>query len=161
MNLFDLTAEYKAILEMAEDADVDPEILKFHLEDIGGAIEEKADSIAFVLTQLDGDVELLKKESDRLLNRIKTVQGNANWLKKYLETAMKETGKTKFKTAFHNFCIQKNTPAVILLDGAKIPEHFLIPQPPKVDKRAILAELKTGAKLDFAELMQTEGLRIR
>ena len=65
MTLFDLTAEYKAILAIAEDEETDPDIIAFHLEEIGGEIEDKADSIAYILTQLYGDVETLKKEEER------------------------------------------------------------------------------------------------
>lgn len=161
MNLFELTEEYKKILELAEDGDIDPEIIAFHLDDIGGAIEEKADGIAFVISRLEGDAETIKKEAARLADRQKAITGNISWLKKYLETAMRETGKTKFKTANHNFGIQKNPPSVMLVDGMPIPARYLIQQEPKVDKRAILAELKTGKTLDFAVLSQTDGLRIR
>ena len=161
MTLFDLTAEYKAILAIAEDEETDPDIIAFHLEEIGGKIEDKADSIAYILTQLQGDVETLKKEEERLQNRRKSIENNALKLKLYLETAMRETNKLKFKTTYHSFGIQKNPPSVSVFDDRSIPERFLIPQEPKIDKRAILAELKAGEEFDWCEMVQTEGLRIR
>ena len=74
---------------------------------------------------------------------------------------MRVTGKTKFKTAMHSFGIQKNPQSVRLVEGETIPEQFLVPQEPKVDKKAILAALKSGKTFKFAELFQSEGLRIR
>ena len=161
MTLFDLSAEYRAILDMAEDGDCDPEIIATHLEDIGGQIEDKADNIAYIISQLAGDAETLKKEEERLAARRKAMESHGSRLKQYLEDCMRTANKPKFKTAFHTFSIQRNPQSVRLIEGAEIPDTYLIPQEPKVDKRAILADLKAGKKFDFAELQQTDGLRIR
>ena len=161
MNLFELTAEYKGIMELAEDPEVDPEIIATQLEVIEMDIKDKADSIAYIIAQLDGDVETIKKEEERLYKMRNSLTANKERLKTYLEGAMRETGLTKFKTSLHSFVIQKNPQSVRLVEGETIPERFLIPQEPKVDKKAILAELKAGKTFRFAELAQTEGLRIR
>ena len=55
MNLFSLTEEYKNIMELAEDPEVDPEIIATHLEVIEMDIKDKADSIAYIMAQLDGE----------------------------------------------------------------------------------------------------------
>jgi len=160
MTLFELTAEYKYILEMAEDPEADPDIISTHLEDISLDIKDKADNIAHVLTQLAGDIETIKKEEERLYGIRTRLTGNMERLKVYLENSMRETGMVKFKTAYHSFRIQKNPQSVRILEGQTIPEQYLIPQPPKVDKRAILADLKAGKEFPFAELYQSEGVRI-
>ena len=161
MNLFSLTEEYKNIMELAEDPEVDPEIIATQLEVIEMDIKDKADSIAYIIAQLDGDVETIKKEEERLYKMRNSLTANNERLKTYLEGAMRETGLTKFKTSLHSFGIQKNPQSVRLVEGEAIPEQFLIPQEPKVDKKAILAELKAGKTFRFATLAQTEGLRIR
>jgi hypothetical protein len=75
---------------------------------------------------------------------------------------MVTTGKTKFKTPFFSFGIQKNPPSVVLDAGLDaIPEEYLVPQDPKVDKKAIGARLKTGEVLPYAHLELGESLRIR
>ena len=161
MNLFELTAEYKGIMELAEDPEVDPEIIATHLEVIEMDIKDKADSIAYIMAQLDGDVETIKKEEERLYKMRNRLTANKERLKTYLESAMRETGLTKFKTTLHSFEIHKNPQSVRLVEGETIPDQFLIPQEPKVDKKAILAALKTGKTFRFVELFQSEGLRIR
>lgn len=161
MNLFELTAEYKGIMELAEDPEVDPEIIATQLEVIEMDIKDKADSIAYIIAQLDGDVETIKKEEERLYKMRNSLTANKERLKTYLEGAMRETGLTKFKTSLHSFGIQKNPQSVRLVEGETIPEQFLVPQEPKVDKKAILAALKSGKTFKFAELFQSEGLRIR
>ena len=160
MTLFELTGEYIAVLNMAEDGD-DPDVIRDTLESFGGEIEDKADSIAYVLSQLAGDVETLKKEEQRIATRRKAIENNSERLKMYLADCMRVTGKTKFKTARHSFGIAKNPPSLRLIEGRTIPAEYLTPQEPKVEKRQIIADLKAGKEMDFAELVYTEGLRIR
>ena len=161
MNLFSLTEEYKNIMELAEDPEVDPEIIATQLEVIEMDIKDKADSIAYIIAQLDGDVETIKREEERLCKMRNRLTANRDRLKKYLESSMKATGMTKFKTTMHSFWIQKNRESVRLVEGEPIPEQFLIPQEPKVDSMAILAALKSGKEFRFAQLQQTDGVRIR
>ena len=161
MNLFEISNEYLAILQLAEDPDVDPEVLADTMEGIEADFEDKADAYAYIIATLKGDAGTIDAELKRLKARKDAIENNADRLKKSLEEAMRVTGKTKFKTAMHSFGIQKNPQSVYIFEGAEIPDTYLIPQEPKVDKRAILADLKAGKKFDFAELQQTEGLRIR
>lgn len=53
--LYELTQDYKILLDMAEDPDVDPETLTDTMEGIEGAIEDKADACAFVMREMDGE----------------------------------------------------------------------------------------------------------
>ena len=161
MNLFEISNEYLAILQLAEDPDVDPEVLADTMEAIEADFEDKADAYAYILSTLKGDADTIDAELKRLKARKDTIENNADRLKKSLEEAMRVTGNTKFKTAMHSFGIQKNPQSVRLIDGAEVPAAYLIQQEPKIDKKAILADLKAGKKFDFAELQQTDGLRIR
>ena len=161
MNLFEISNEYLAILQLAEDPDADPEVLADTMEAIEADFEDKADAYAYILSTLKGDADTIDAELKRLKARKDSIENNAARLKQSLEEAMRVTGKTKFKTAMHSFGIQKNPQSVRLIEGAEIPDTYLIPQEPKVDKRAILADLKAGKTFDFAELQQTDGLRIR
>lgn len=43
--LYELTAEYQQLLDMARDPDVDEKALSDTMEAIGGEIEDKADSL--------------------------------------------------------------------------------------------------------------------
>lgn len=161
MSLFSLTEEYKHIMELAEDPDVDPEIIATHLEIIQMDIRDKADNIAYIIAQIDGDVATIKREEERLRKKRNSLMLNKERLRVYLKDSMQETGMTKFKTALHNFGIQKSRDLVRLVEGETVPEQFLIPQEPKVDTQSILADLKAGKKFNFAEVYQSESLYIR
>lgn len=162
MTLYEMTEDYKALLLMAEDPDTDPEIIKDTMEGMEGAIEEKAEGYAIVMKELETSEMALKNEIDRLNARRLTISNNIRCMKLALQEAMEATGKTKFKTTLFSFGIQKNPPSVVLdVDPGVLPDKYLIPQAPKVDKTKIKDDLKAGIDIGVAHLEQTESLRIR
>ena len=164
MTLYKLTADYLQVLQMAEDPDVDPEVIEDTLEDIGGSIEDKADSYATVMITIDGDIKMLAEEIARLTERKKAMEANRQRIKDYLQKSMVVTGKTKFKTEKFSFSVQKNPASVVLDtdDVDRIPVKYLVPQEPKINKVQIKEDLKAGMELPgIAHLEQSESLRIR
>lgn len=157
MNLYELSIAFQEVQNM----DLDPEVMKDTLDSIEDAIENKAENIAKLVRNLESDVSAYKEEEDRLKTKRQAAENKVKWLKTYLEDNMKLTGKTKFKSGMFNFSIQKNPASVNITDERIIPEEFLIPQLPKIDKTALKDVLKNGVEVPGAELKQTEGLRIR
>jgi len=160
MKLYELTGNYLILQQMLEEAE-DQQAILDTIESIEAVIEEKADNYARIIKNLEADIAGIKTEEQRLADKRRTLENNVKWLKGNLEESMRATGKTKFKTTLFSFGIQKNPPSVEILDESKVPEEFLIPQNPVVDKKAILAALKEGKEFDFAQLKQGESLRIR
>ena len=163
-SLYELTDDYLALLEMAEDPDIDEQAFADTLEGIDGALEDKAEGYAKVIRTLEGDAAACDAEAKRLSNKKQTIENNIRRMKAALQYAMQATGKTKFKTALFSFGIQKNPAAVVIDEGyiENIPDRFLIPQDPQIDKKAIKEALKAGEDLEgIAHLEQTESLRIR
>lgn len=164
MTLYELSDDYMNLLTMAEDPDIDPEAFADTLAGIEGAIEDKADGYAKVIRTLEGDAAVCDAEAKRLRNKKQIIENNIKRMKSALQYAMEATGKTKFKTALFSFGIQKNPAAVVMDEGyiENIPERFLIPQDPVIDKKAIKEALKSGEDLEgIAHLEQGESLRIR
>lgn len=161
MTLYDLTNDFITVLEMAQDPEIDEQVIADTLEMIGGDIEYKADGYAKIITQLSANVEILTSEIKRLSDRKSAISKNIDKMKSMLTYAMNSTGKTKFKTDFFSFNVQKNPLSLVVDDVEKIPQEYLIPQEPKVDKKAITALIKSGEPCDYAHLEQTEGVRIR
>lgn len=161
MTLYELTGEYRMLLAIAEDPDMDPQAIMDTMEAIEGDIEDKAENYAKVMRTLSADVDGIKAEISRLSDRKKAIEGNITRMKAALEDAMRATGKTKFKTSLFSFGIQKNPPKVVITDESRVGHDYLIPQPPKVDTKAIKDALNDGFHFDWAHLEQTESLRIR
>lgn len=157
MNLYELSLAFQDVQNM----DLDPEVMKDTLDSIEDAIESKAENIAKLVRNLESDVSAYKEEEERLKTKRQATENKVKWLKTYLEDNMKLTGKTKFKSGMFNFSIQKNPASVNITDEKIIPEEFLIPQLPKIDKASLKEILKRGIEVPGAELKQTEGLRIR
>lgn len=161
MTLYELTDDYRNLLEMAQNPDIDGQAIKDTLEAIQGDIEEKADGYAKVIKELSADTDKITAEIKRLTDRKNTIQNNIAYMKQSLTSAMTVTGNTKFRTDLFSFNIQKNPPALVVDDEKAIPQKYLIPQEPKVDKKAIIDFLKGGNDVPYAHIEQSEGVRIR
>lgn len=162
MTLYELTGQWQQVQDALYDPDFDQETAAAMLDDIEAALEDKADHYAMMIKSMEADAAALDEEIHRLCARRSTLGNRAGWLKERLQMAMYATGKTKIKTPYFSFCIQKNPVSVVLdADLLHIPDNYLIPQPPKVDKKAIGAAIKAGEDISFAHLEQSEGLRIR
>ena len=160
MKLYEITGEILELLMMAEDSDLDQKMIRDTMEGLDFEFEEKAEAYAKVVKTLEMDIAGLDEEIRRMTKRKATIKNNIDRLKRSLEGAMIATGKRKFKTPLFGFGIQKNPPSLNVLDESKIPEEFWIEQQPKLDKKAALAYVKEN-EVDWAELSQTESLRIR
>lgn len=164
MNLFELTGQYLALMEMMEDPETDPQTLEDTMAAIEGELEDKADAYAAIRTQLLGQSEIIDAEIERLKRRKGSIEGNIKRLTANLEASMRATGKVKFKTATHSFGIQKNGGLAPLIldrtDYEKFPEEFRkVKYEP--DNQKIREYLKYHT-LEWARLgEQGESLRIR
>lgn len=143
-----------------KDMDIEEGDLNSALENIDDEIETKADNIAKVLRDFDGDIEALKSEEERLAKKRKAIENRQKHLKEYLQNAMLVLDKRKFKTDLFSFNIQKNVPSLKILDESKIPEDYYKIEK-KLNKNDLKEAVKNGLFEDAAELVQTESLRIR
>lgn len=157
--LYELTGQYLALMEIAEEAD--PDILRDTLEALDGEIEEKADNCAKVIKNLEGQADALDKEIDRLQRKKSGINNSIKSIKSNLERSMLVTGKRKFKTLLFSFGIQKNPPTISVVNEAAIPENFWKQQDPVLDKKALMAFIKENGPTEYAQLTQGESLRIR
>ena len=159
--LYELTAEYNEVLEMMDNPDIDVQCVLDTLEGIEGEIEIKADNYAKIIKEAEGKTAMLDGEISRLTERKNAIKSRIAGMKQSLMLAMKSVNKEKFKTDLFSFSIQKNPPSVILDKPESVPEKYLTPQSPTVNKKEILAAIKDGADFDFAHIEQSEGVRIR
>lgn len=161
MTIYELREQYKEVLDMAENPDIDPQAIADTLEMIGDEIEIKAESSAVILQELGADVEKIRAEEKRLSERRAKLENNIKIIKERLYDTMILTGKTKFKTALFSFGIQKNPAKLVVDDESLIPEEYYIPQPAKLDSKKLKEAIKAGEDISYAHLEQGESLRIR
>ena len=161
MTLYDLKNELLTLLEMAEDPEVDEEVLRDTMEAVTGELEEKAEGYGCIIKQMEHDAAALAAEIKRLQARKKTVEDNKDKLKARLQDAMVATGQKKIKTNLFSFSIGKNPPALSVTSEEEIPEKYWTVPEPVLDREAVKRDLKAGMAVPGAELTQSESLRIR
>lgn len=159
--MYELTADYMAVLDMANNPDIPPEVIADTLEGISGEIELKAENSAIIIKELEAEMLKLKAEEIRLSSRRKAIENNIEVIKQRLYNAMKLTGKEKFKTALFNFTIGKNPVKLVIDDESLIPKKYYVKQEPKLDAAKLKEDLKAGAVRKYAHLEQGESLRIK
>ena len=162
--LYELTEEYRQLLDWMEDPEMDPQTIQDTLEALGGEIEEKADGYAKVIRQLEADAAALKAEAKRMINKQKTAEENIERLKKSLQRTMEITGREKIDTGLFKVWLQK-TPESVVMDEQyieNIPERFLRMRDPEINKQAIKEALIAGEDLDgIAHLESQRKLRFK
>lgn len=158
MNLYELTGNYRKVSEME---DLDEVALKDTLDSIQEDIETKIQNISFVVKEKEADVKAIEETIKTLEKRKASATNTIDYLKKYSQTAMEATGVEKIKTPFVTVWVQNNKESVNIVDENKLNKKYLVEQPPKADKKLLLADLKEGKEVEGAELQQTRSLRIR
>ncbi|CWU88125.1 siphovirus Gp157 family protein [Listeria monocytogenes] len=156
--LYSIQDKYQQLLNLAEQ--LDPELLKDTLESIDDELETKAENVAFVIKELEGQSLILEKETKRLAERKNTINNNVKRLKQSLFDAMITANKQKIKTNLFTLDIRKNPPSIIVEDESKL-LNYLIKQPKKLDKTKLGDDLKKGIEVPGAKIIQTERLQIR
>ena len=159
--LYKLNEQYQELLDKLtyEEVENEEELLN-ELTKIVISIEEKAENTAIIIKKKEAEREMIRNEKKRLADREKSIDNTINYLKSNLEDSMKLQDKKKFKTKHFSFNIQKNAPSVKIKDEEKALERYKRVTE-SIDKAKLKDDLKNGVVLDYAELVQTESLRIR
>lgn len=158
ITLYDLTDSYINIKDIL-DEETNEDLAKV-LDEIDEEIEIKADNIAKLIKEFEGEANTLDEEIKRLQAKKATKVNSIRNLKLYLENQMIKVGKTKFKTTLFSFGIQKNVPSLKIENEDNIPEDF-IKIMTSIDKRELLKAMKEGLEVEGVEITQSESLRIR
>lgn len=153
-SIYELTDQYKEIEGMLYDGETDVQVILDTMESIEGEIENKADSYAKLIKNMLSDASALKAEEDRIKTRRMALENRAGKLKETLQANLEFVGKTKFKTVLFSFSVAGNggkQPLAITDNTGEIPNKYLIPQDPIVDKEAV-RELLKNKEVEWAHL---------
>lgn len=156
--LYQLSANYREV----QDLDLPEECLADTLESIEGEIEGKAENLLAVVRNLDADTQALDTEIKRLQTRKNTISKRQAWLKDYLKSNMQATGINKISCPLFTITLTKPPQVVVVDDEAAIPDALVkVETVRKIDKKALLKDLKAGLDIPGAHLGEgNPGLRI-
>lgn len=161
-SLQQLIVNYKNIEELMDNPDIPAEMLKEALNSIEGNIESKVDGICHIIRKYNKEAEFLKEESDRLVAKRKTIENKVASLKRYMEDCLRALDKKSVKTTLNSVNIQNNPPSINIVDEKTIPDTYkTVETVTKINKKQLIADIKSGAVIEGAELNITSSLRIR
>lgn len=160
--LYEIADGYRNIQALLDNPEIPMEIVVDGLTKLDDDFEVKAESIAKVLREMEGDITSLKDEEARISSRRKALENRQQGLKLYLESYMRAIDKTSFKGKLFTFSISKNKPSVEISNLEGIPSEYIeVEEVKKVDKRKLLEALQNGEEIQGATIKQNESLRIR
>jgi hypothetical protein len=151
-NLYTLAEQYVKLNEMIEDAldnleesgivEDDLQMFIDTLDSIDDSIEVKVENICKFLKNINGDIEIFKKEEQRIAKRRKTLENKHDGIKGYLESMLRLMNKKEVITGTFTVKFQKSPASVNVISEKDIPSEYKEPVPDKILKKEILAALK-------------------
>lgn len=159
MNLYELTANAAYLQQLLEDGDIDEQVFNDSLESL--MIDNKIENICKVIRNLEAQAAAFREEAERLTKKKRAAENGVERLKESLVNFMVTTKNTKKITAGLFTVSLGSSKSVEVMDEKALPNHFLTPQPPKVDKAKISAVLKAGTEVPGAQLKESYHVRIK
>ena len=161
-NLVELSQNYKNLLELVHNEDIDPVMLEQALQGAEGELTDKLESVTYILREMDSDSEAMDREIERLKNRKQVLNNKYNRLKDYMLMCMKVAGTTQIKTPLNTWSIRKTPPSLIIEDEDSIPTEFKSEVVKvQVDKKALKQAIKEGLELEGVRLESKESINIK
>ena len=163
-SLYHLRSDYERVMAMMYDDDFDESTVIDTLDAIEGAIEDKAEACAFIMRNLDADIDAIKAEEHRLEKRRKALEKHKNNMKENLYSTMKSVGRREIKTPLFSFNIQKaggKRGLILDIEPDKLPAEFQ-KVTIEANNEALRQYLQENESCEYCHLAeQGESLRIR
>jgi len=150
LTLYQLTDEYRALLDLAADPDADPESFDAALQAIEGELTEKAIAVASVARNLEAFADQIDGAVKSMQARAKSARSHAGRVRDYLLRNMEVAKISKIDSPYFQVAIRRNPPSVIIDEDADIPPDLcrVIPVRVEPDKAKIKAAIKAGEAVD-------------
>jgi hypothetical protein len=94
----------------------------------------------------------LRFRLDDMRERLSRLELRASKKRELALKAMTEVGLSKLEQPDFTASARAGTPALVVIAEESIPGAYWLPQPPKLDRQAILGELKRGIEIPGAEM---------
>jgi predicted DNA-binding protein YlxM (UPF0122 family) len=161
--LYEISERYRNLENLLDNPDVEnfKQDLDRSLNEIDEEFNVKVENIAKLIKSTEADIGGIDGEIKRLQQRKKTYSNMIVSLKGYIFDQMVALKKKSINGHLFTLTVRKNPPTVNIKDEDSIPEKYKIAQPPKLDKKAILVDLKQDVEINGAEIKQSTSLQIR
>lgn len=139
------------------------------LDGIEEEFECKAENIACYIKQLDGELELLKKQKAAFERRRKAKENQLACMKDYLLVCMQKINRKSVETALAKITVKNNAESAQFADEkdfidmciSKGLDNYLRYKDPEINKTAVKSALKSGQIIPGAKLGRKQSLVIK
>ena len=161
MTLYQLKDEYLNALNSIE-VNEDGEIENIdQIESVKGEFEDKAEAVAIYIKSLIAEADAVHNELKNLKDREDRLRNKAERLTDYLAYNIKQTGAKNFKTS-KVVVSSRISKSCNVFDEFAVPEMYMkTTVTKKPDKTAITAAIKSGVKVNGAELVEKENWSVK
>lgn len=156
--LYEMTQDVLYLQNLLEEGEIDEQAYRDTVECM--CIEGKIENICKMMKNLEAKAAAYKSEEDRMAKRRKTIENSVKRLKDSVLDFMLCSNNKKVEAGVFTVGLGSST-SVNVLDASHIPEEYLTPQPPKIDKTALGKALKEGKEIDGVELAKNPYITIR
>ena len=139
----------------AQEKDIDEETLADTVE----GLTNLHDIVAAIIRSTLVDEALasgLKGRIKEMQERLARLEDRASKRRQIARDVMLETEIKKITAAEFTVSLRPGTPSVVVVDETALPADFWEPQAPRLNRQALLAELKQGRAIAGAELSNPE-----
>lgn len=157
--LYELDNECMELMEMLEE-DPGSEIVMDTLEALHGELDAKYEGYCKVIREMESRSKAIKEEIDRLDERKSVADNAVKKLRNALFQSMVLTGRKKIDGTIFKLLV-KNNPVQLDQIPDSLPDDYMIPQEPKIDKKKLLADVKAGIDVPGVTLKQGQCLMIK
>ena len=151
--LFEINQEILACIDMETGEIIAPE----KLEHLQMDKHEKLRNIAFVALNASADAKAYEEQKKKFAAREKAAKATVAWAK---ETLARELAGQKMKEAEFSISYRKSE-VVEIADLNSVPDEFLVPQPPNVDRAGLKEAIKGGAVIDGVTIAEKQNIQVR
>jgi hypothetical protein len=136
---------------LAEDPDLDERTLADTIE---GLTDLHEIVTAIVRSALDDEALAggLKSRIGEMQGRLERLEDRSSKRRQIARDVMEEIDLKKIVAPDFTVSIRPGSPALVVLDESAIPGAFFEPRQPRLNRQALLAELKGGAEIAGAQL---------
>ena len=139
------------------------------LDGIEGEFDIKAENIACFIKQIEGDLELIKKQKAAFERRRKAKENQLERMKDYLLECMNKTKRSKIDMPKAKITVKNNAESAkfdsekdfIKMCMSKGLDAYLRYKDPEINKTAVKSALKSGQIIPGARLGRTQSLIIK
>lgn len=163
-HLYEIVRHRAEFERLAEQGDLDPQLILDTLESLDGELNDKAVSVAQFSRNIEATAAAVREAGKAMLERAARLEKRAESIRTYLLLQMEFAGVSKIESPWFVVQVKRNPPAVVIDDEHAVPDSYKVtPEPPapRPDKKAIAAALKAGEDVPGARLVQSDRLEIK